>query len=78
MYPSNLHLQSKHKCKGDDGYDPLFKVRYAMDAMLKGINRAWNVGQRVTVDESMIRYMGRAVEYVQYMPAKPIKHGIKV
>lgn len=49
-----------------------------MDAMLKGINRAWTVGQRVTVDESMIRYMGRAVEYVQYMPAKPIKHGIKV
>ena len=49
-----------------------------MDAMLKGIGRAWTVGQRVTVDESMIRYMGRAVEYVQYMPAKPIKHGIKV
>eukprot|EP00956_Cyclotella_meneghiniana_P022021 scaffold40902_cov50-Cyclotella_meneghiniana.AAC.1 len=46
--------------------------------MLQGINKAWIVGQRVTVDESMIRYMGRAVEYVQYMPAKPIKHGIKV
>ena len=29
-------------------------------------------------DESMIRYMGRAIEYVQYMPTKPIKHGIKV
>jgi hypothetical protein len=26
----------------------------------------------------MIRYMGRAVDYVQYMPSKPIKHGIKV
>ena len=26
----------------------------------------------------MIRYMGRAITYVQYMPAKPIKHGIKV
>ena len=49
-----------------------------MNAMLVGINRAWTVGQRVTVDESMIRYMGRAVEYVQYMPAKPMKHGIKV
>jgi hypothetical protein len=49
-----------------------------MTAMLQGINKAWIVGQRVTVDESMIRYMGRAVEYVQYMPAKPIKHGIKV
>ena len=26
----------------------------------------------------MIKYMGRAVSWVQYMPAKPIKHGIKV
>ena len=26
----------------------------------------------------MINYMGRAVTFVQYMPAKPIKHGIKV
>ena len=26
----------------------------------------------------MISYMGRAVSFVQYMPAKPIKHGIKV
>ena len=69
---------SKRKSKGDDGYDALYKVRSAMKAMLKGINLAWTVGQRVTVDESMIRYMGRAVEYVQYMPAKPIKHGIKV
>eukprot|EP00956_Cyclotella_meneghiniana_P022924 scaffold43919_cov42-Cyclotella_meneghiniana.AAC.1 len=69
---------SKRKSKGEEGYDPLYKVRSAMTAMLKGINKAWIVGQRVTVDESMIRYMGRAVEYVQYMPAKPIKHGIKV
>ena len=26
----------------------------------------------------MIKYMGRFVSFVQYMPAKPIKHGIKV
>lgn len=35
-------------------------------------------GDRVTIDESMIRYMGRAVAFVQYMPRKPIKHGLKV
>ena len=35
-------------------------------------------GKHVTIDESMIKYMGRAVFFVQYMPAKPIKHGIKV
>ena len=26
----------------------------------------------------MIKYMGRAITFVQYMPLKPIKHGIKV
>ena len=46
--------------------------------MMKGMRSAWNAGKHVTIDESMIRYMGRAVSYVQYMPAKPIKHGIKV
>ena len=32
----------------------------------------------MVVDESMIKYMGRAIAWVQYMPRKPIKHGIKV
>jgi len=46
--------------------------------MMKGMQSAWTAGKHVTIDESTIRYMGRAVCYVQYMPAKPIKHGIKV
>jgi len=39
---------------------------------------AWILGEKISVDESMIKYMGRAVTWVQYMPRKPIKHGIKV
>ena len=66
------------KKEGEVGYDPLFKVRHALDVMMRGMKRAWQAGKHVTIDESMIRYMGRAVSYVQYMPAKPIKHGIKV
>jgi hypothetical protein len=46
--------------------------------MMSGIQKVWTAGQNVTIDESMIRYMGRAISFVQYMPAKPIKHGIKV
>jgi len=38
----------------------------------------WNLGEKVTVDESMIKYMGWAITWIQYMPKKPIKHGIKV
>ncbi len=37
----------------------------------------WTAGRHVTIDESMIKYCGRAVAFVQYVPAKPIKHGIK-
>ena len=58
-------------------YDPLCKVSYALDEMMKGMHRAWVAGKHVTIDESMIKYMGCALSFVQYMPAKPIKHGIK-
>ena len=74
-----------HFCDNDDkkkpgqaGYSPLFKVNKVLDTVGKGIRSAWNAGKRVTIDESMIKYMGRAVPFVQYMPAKPIKHGLKV
>jgi hypothetical protein len=56
----------------------LFKVKYALDVMMNGMKNSWTAGKHVTIDESMIRYMGRAISYVQYIPAKPIKHGIKV
>ena len=39
---------------------------------MSGIQKVWTAGQNVTVDESMIRYMGRAISFVQGMPAKPI------
>lgn len=36
------------------------------------------MGEYISLDESMIKYKGRQIKFVQYMPAKPIKHGIKV
>ena len=53
-------------------------MRYSLDIMMKSMCAAWTVVNHVTINESMIRYMGRAGSYIQYMPAKPIKHGIKV
>ncbi len=49
-----------------------------MDSILEGLLKVWTAGKDVVIDESMIKYMGRAIAWVQYMPAKPIKHGIKV
>ena len=68
----------KKKEAGQPGYDPLFKVRTVLELMMSGIQKCWTAGQKITIDESMIRYMGRAITFIQYMPAKPIKHGIKV
>ena len=64
--------------KGEAGYDPLQKIKFFMDTVMAGIQKSWTLGQKICIDESMIKYVGRAIEFVQFMPAKPIKHGIKV
>jgi hypothetical protein len=43
-----------------------------------GIRRVWQAGKDVSLDELMIKYCGCADAFIQYMPAKPIKHRIKV
>ena len=64
--------------KRDEQGDTPFKVAHVLDELMKGMRKAWVAGDKVTADESMIRYMGRAVSFVQYMPCQPIKHGLKV
>ena len=66
------------KKSGQSGYHPLFKVNTIIKMLMSRIRTVWIAGDRITIDESMIRYMGRAVAFIQYMPRKPIKHGIKV
>ena len=72
-------VDNRHqKKKGEHGYTPLFKVRQIMNDIMNNLQKAWIAGKHITVDESMIKYMGHAIAFVQYMPQKPIKHGIKV
>ena len=61
------------KEKGKHGHDPLFKVRYLVVLFLNGMQVAWISGQNATIDESMIKYMGRAVSYIQYMPVSVVR-----
>ena len=49
-----------------------------MKHVMNSIRDAWTAGKKLTINESMIRYMGKAISFVQYMPLKPINHGIKV
>lgn len=62
----------------DPKYDPLFKIRSVLDTVQEKLHKAWNCGEKVTIDEGMVKYNGRAIKFVQYMPKKPIKHGIKL
>ena len=43
-----------------------------------GMRCVWRPRKHVIIEESIIAYMSRVVTFVQYMPAKPIKHDIKV
>jgi hypothetical protein len=69
---------NKRKPKGHPGYDPLFKITWICNAILNGIQKVWVSGKHLAIDESMIKYMGRSINFVQYMKNKPIMHGIKV
>ena len=69
---------SKAKKKGQPGYDLLFKVSYVVGIMVFGISNVLNAIQQGTIDKSMIKYMGRVVSFVQYMLAKPRKHGMQI
>ena len=45
---------------------------------MKRIRYVWTTRNYVTIDNIILKYMIRDVTYVQYISAKPIKHGIKV
>ena len=49
-----------------------------MDCLQKNLPCMWTAGGRVRIDESTIKYCRRSVKFVQFMPAKIIKHGIKM
>eukprot|EP00041_Stephanoeca_diplocostata_P002546 m.226 g.226 ORF g.226 m.226 type:complete len:310 (-) comp134_c0_seq1:7-936(-) len=64
--------------KGHRLYNPLFRVQDVIRTYQRMFQSLWTLGENIAVDESMIKYSGRAIDFVQHMPAKPIKHGIKV
>ena len=57
--------------------DPLKKVRRFITHLNKAFAANWTLGQFIVVDEAMIACKSRYCKFIQYMPAKPIKHGIK-
>ena len=68
---------SRQPQRGDDGYDPLYKVRNILTKTKETFKRFFVPRRELSVDECMVGFKGRLF-FKQYMPAKPTKWGIKV
>ena len=73
----HLNDTSKQPPRESDSYDKLYKIRPLLDKILHSFKSAYIPGQNISVDESMIAFKGR-LSWVQYMPKKPTKWGIKL
>ena len=73
-----LHFNDniKMKARGEEGYDPLYKVRRLLDIMDPLYMNYYCPQKDLSIDESMVKFKGR-VFFGQFLPAKPIRFGIK-
>jgi hypothetical protein len=58
-------------------YDKLFKIRPVMTIVEQNCKDFYSPNENQAIDEGMVGYKGRE-SHVQYMPAKPVKRGIKI
>ena len=63
--------------RGETGHDRLGKVRPVLEAIQQQLSASYRPHREQAIDEAMIPFQGRS-SLKQYMPAKPIKWGIKV
>ena len=73
-----LHINDNTKCPPRDqpGYK-LHKIQPVIDVLLATFRKYYSPGQCLSVDEQMIGTKCR-VSFLQYIPKKPKKFGIKV
>ena len=63
--------------RGEEGRDPLYKLREITDILTDRFKLCYKPGRELSIDESMIGTKCR-VPFLQYLPKKPTKWGIKV
>lgn len=61
---------------GEEGYNPLHKIQPLIDIVEPRCEEVYSPQQKLSIDEAMIKFKGR-IYFRQYLPAKPIKWGIK-
>ena len=74
-----LHLSnsSSQPKSGQVGYDPLYKVRAMIDQLSAVFPGYYQPSRELSIDEMMVGTRCH-VSFLQYMPKKPCKFGVKV
>ena len=70
----HLNDSSKQKRHGEDGYDPLYKVRPLLDHLTAVFPLHYQPAQQLSIDEMIIGTRCR----FGFLPNKPKRFGIKV
>jgi hypothetical protein len=63
--------------KGEEGYDPLYRIRLLHDRYLKRSQETYTPEQNLALDEATMLWKGH-VSYRVYNPNKPDKFGVKL
>ena len=66
----------KQPPRGDPNYDKLYKIWPTLDTIIAQFKSVYMPKAQVSIDESIIGFKGH-LSFVQYMPKKPTKWGIK-
>jgi hypothetical protein len=72
-----MSVTATEQGRNDDGYDKLCKVRPVINMAKERFSNSYKPHKHIAIDEAMIKWTGR-LSFKQYLPAKPIKRGIKV
>ena len=74
-----IHLadSSKQKKEDEEGYDALYKVRPLIDHLTAVFPKYYQPARELSLDEMMIGTRCR-IAFLQYLPKKPTRFGIKV
>ena len=63
--------------RGQDGFDPLYKIRPIYDVLSTRFRTVYIPSQHVCIDEAMVPWKGR-LTFKQYIPSKPDRFGVKL
>ena len=72
----HLNDSEKQPPHGSPDFDKQFKIRPLLNKIVNSFMSIYVPHQHIIVDETMIGFKGR-LAWVQYMPKKPTKWGIK-